>query len=312
MFKYATSELSQDAFLCWFMEWSRPDLFYINPELHQSAVELIKKMCAKQNVSIGNIKSITIERQVKGLDILVILNDCIALLIEDKTFTSEHSNQLNKYREQLRKRLEGKQQVCIYYKIGEQSNYSTIYASEFNLFSRKDMLMILRKGESNGVTHPLYIDYLNHLKELEQKYNSFEFLPVLEWSDYSWQGFYQAIQTDLGGKWGKVSNPRGGFWGFWWMNKAKNPYFLLLEQHILTVKLEITNGVDLKQERDRVMSNIFAYALTNGLELNRPSRLRSGRTITIAQRPNYIQTNEYGFLDLQATVKELKKYEYMY
>ncbi|MED1905618.1 PD-(D/E)XK nuclease family protein [Cytobacillus firmus] len=47
------------------------------------------------------IDSIEIKRQFKPLDILTIVNDTYAILIEDKTFSKNHSDQLNRYRKSV-------------------------------------------------------------------------------------------------------------------------------------------------------------------------------------------------------------------
>lgn len=106
VFKFATGELSQDAFICWFFNWFKEG---DNPKLKQ----LVCDFC-KEKLDIPNLSSVDIHRQFSRkvekdkqslsvkIDVLIILNKEIAVIIEDKTFTSEHSNQINRYEEGLR------------------------------------------------------------------------------------------------------------------------------------------------------------------------------------------------------------------
>ncbi len=106
IFEFATGELSQDAFICWFFNW-------FNEGDNTIFKELVCKFC-RDKIGISNLHSVDIHRQFSRkvkkdkstfsvkIDVLVILNGKIALIIEDKTFTSEHSNQILRYEEGLR------------------------------------------------------------------------------------------------------------------------------------------------------------------------------------------------------------------
>ncbi len=106
IFKFATGELSQDAFICWFFNWFNEG---DNPKLKQ----LVCDFC-KDKLDIPTLSSVDIHRQFSKkverekqsfsvkIDVLIILNNEIAVIIEDKTFTSEHSNQIMRYEDGLR------------------------------------------------------------------------------------------------------------------------------------------------------------------------------------------------------------------
>jgi hypothetical protein len=80
---------------------------------------LFDAIFAKHNQPSIKIESVEIKQQFHGLDILTILNNEVAILIEDKSYTSEHSNQLERYLNALKER-EHKAMLSlpIYYKIG--------------------------------------------------------------------------------------------------------------------------------------------------------------------------------------------------
>ena len=110
LFDFATSELSQDAFFCWSLNWlavkedtedpyykygkAMLDLFLGNNKKDEYTDVLIKKQFAVEQ-----------EEKRKGIiDILVLFkerNESHALIIEDKTHTSEHSDQIATYKKNL-------------------------------------------------------------------------------------------------------------------------------------------------------------------------------------------------------------------
>ena len=47
LFKFASSELSQDAFICWLLSWASPENKDKDPGLHNCGLELIKAFFEK-------------------------------------------------------------------------------------------------------------------------------------------------------------------------------------------------------------------------------------------------------------------------
>ena len=72
--------------------------------LHNIGIHFIEAIFEKHGRPMIEIGSVTVEKQVDGLDVLAVLNEKIAILIEDKTFTNDHSNQLKRYRKAMDKR----------------------------------------------------------------------------------------------------------------------------------------------------------------------------------------------------------------
>lgn len=100
LFKYATKELSQDAFLCWSINW-------LNESEEHPLYNYGKEML---DLFLGENKQeqyydVQIYRQYEKIDVLVMFKDCLekqyALIIEDKTNTSERKNQLSDYKQKL-------------------------------------------------------------------------------------------------------------------------------------------------------------------------------------------------------------------
>ncbi len=91
IFKYATKELSQDAVICWLLNWYN----YPSSDLHGLAIDMIKLLGV---TDIEKIQKIVIKQQVYKADIVVALHGKNQLLIiEDKVYSSEHDEQIKKY-----------------------------------------------------------------------------------------------------------------------------------------------------------------------------------------------------------------------
>ena len=91
IFDFATSELSQDAFICWCLNW----LNYEDSELRALAVDLLKEFGEED---VFDNQEIIIKRQFKKIDILVVLKGLNRVyIIEDKVHSSERKKQLEEY-----------------------------------------------------------------------------------------------------------------------------------------------------------------------------------------------------------------------
>lgn len=103
LFKFATSELSQDAFICWLLSWAKKE--YKKGDDKQRALNgianrVLALFFEKAGKEIPNtIETIVVQRQVSNIDILCIINDTYCVLIEDKVGSIQHSNQLVRYKQ---------------------------------------------------------------------------------------------------------------------------------------------------------------------------------------------------------------------
>ncbi|WP_251548873.1 PD-(D/E)XK nuclease family protein [Neobacillus muris] len=308
LFKFATSELSQDAFLCWLMSWSSQLYRSIDRPLHEAAVDFISRIFTVHQIPVPVIESINITRQFQSLDILAIVNQQYAILIEDKTYTKNHSNQLVRYSNAVKAEYPDYIQLPIYYKIADQSHYRSVEQAGYAPFTRRMMLSLLKKGKENGVQNPIFIDYYKHLQQLDDRMMAFRILPIEDWGSYAWQGFYQELKKRIQGDWGYVPKRSGGFWAFWWKSSFDDGYYLQLEEQRLCVKVETKDG-DIDKERIECIRNqIMLDSEARGLFLQKPARIRFGETMTIAFRSDYLQRNEDGTIDVNRTIEELRKY----
>lgn len=109
IFSFATGELSQDAFICWCLNWiNEPDTMATH-RYRQLGLELLAKLIDKPSncdklskVDIKSIDKVILVQQVLNIDVLAIIPQYkLAIIIEDKTSTSEHDNQISFYKESL-------------------------------------------------------------------------------------------------------------------------------------------------------------------------------------------------------------------
>lgn len=317
IFTFATSELSQDAFIGWLASWAQKSNHNHDEGLNETAVYFLNKMFDARNIQKPeSYKKVEVVKQNKNIDVLIIINDEYAIIVEDKVNTSNHSNQLKRYFDEVKnKNFKPQNIIPIYFKTGDQSDYSDIEKKGYSRFSRQDFLNVLEHGNQLGVRNAIFIDYHKYLESIEKEVNSYATLPINEWQprSRSWIGFFIELQKQLGeGIWKYVPNPGGGFMSFLWHWKEdKNcPKFLHLEEEKLCFKIEVTD-----KSKQAGLRNDWSYKLLNsekkfGLDIQKPERLGKGIYMTVAVLgSDYRQTNKEGRIDIAATIAIFKSAE---
>lgn len=312
LFKFATSELSQDAFICWLLSWASPENKDIDVKLHHCGLALVKALFAKhpQQQSPSIIETVQVKKQDSNIDVLCIVNDKFAIIIEDKTHTTNHGNQLADYLGKIEGRSYAKENIFpIYFKTYDQASYiDVVEKNRYQVFSRADFLTILNNGYDAGIDNAIFQDFRGHLQKIEDRVQSYLTLPVSKWHTQSWVGFYLNLQKQLGtGLWKKVNNESNGFMGFWWGGKSGKPY-LLLEEQKLCFKIKADDQSDKKKIRNDWYKLIKSKSSDANFTLEKPARFGSGKnmTVMIASR-DYRKTTEEGYIDMEATVDGLRK-----
>lgn len=106
IFDFATSELSQDAFICWCVNWFNDGS---RPELGRMAVDLLRRLSGAEEIERVEIfrqfsqKAVIVNEGAKEkvalkIDVLLIVNGNTAVIIEDKTYSGEHDDQIARYK----------------------------------------------------------------------------------------------------------------------------------------------------------------------------------------------------------------------
>ena len=306
LFTWATSELSQDAFIIWLLDWAN---YPEGGALHKIAIELINTLTDNK---IAEIKTVHFEPQRHKIDILCIINDKYALLIEDKTNTSNHSGQLERYLEKLSKEFSRDLIFPVYFKTGDQSDFDAIEQLGYKLFLRNDFLKVLSFGLEQGVSDSIFLDYYEVLNNKEESFQSYKTLPVAQWHWDSWKGFYSELQKQLGaGGWDYVPQNNGGFLGFWWNWKSKTyegkkfDYYLQLEHNKFCFKIKVEDKADSYQIRDYYRSLLYPKAKEHNVAIYQNGRVGKTMTVAVLEEP-YIAVDKNGFLDMDSTIKNIR------
>lgn len=326
LFTYATSELSQDAFICWLAEWADPKYKKVDEALHQAGQEFILSMIrkVKADYQSDEIRSVDVVPQFQKLDILIRINgdtsDKLAILVEDKTHTSNHSDQLDRYHKLVKEAgYQEDQMIPLYFKTGYQSRFDTI--GEFKTYLRHDFLAVLQKGKRQGVANAIYDDFLTHLQQIDALIKQFSTKPVDMWGYHDWVGFFTVLydqrsvlsssSTDDGANWGYVANPAGGFVGYWWYGKqiagrGFTPY-LQLEEDKLCFKIAVDDESERGSARDEASLHILESASYVGVAADRPKRMGNGKYMTVAcfSKDYRVFTDQQ--LDFDATLANLRE-----
>lgn len=117
IFHFATKELSQDAFLCWLLSWANKNYNQTETkDFYNFAQLFIQKTTGRNDLTLHKIS-----RQEKHIDILLELKDTkgnlYAIVIEDKVFTQEHDQQIERYVKEI-KNIASENIYIMYFKTG--------------------------------------------------------------------------------------------------------------------------------------------------------------------------------------------------
>ncbi|MBR5730077.1 MAG: PD-(D/E)XK nuclease family protein, partial [Prevotella sp.] len=280
LFDYATSELSQDAFILWLLNWANIEYKKYDEELNLTAQRFVKMLLGQEHdISVTSVKTY---KQQNNIDVFAIINEKFALIIEDKVNTGTHDDQLKRYKEWISNHNEYKNLAleCVYLKTGNESlSYlkKIEHEEKYNLVLRKDVLGIIKTCNSKN---SIIIDFYQHLTEIENDTNSFKQLSYDKWTWNAWQGFYMELEQKLNlnletDKWFYVSNKRGGFLGFSWHWKPLSncKVYLQFEQGPLCIKIEPYNDENRAAIRNHWSDVVISKFQKKGLLfVKRPDR----------------------------------------
>ena len=314
IFDYATSELSQDAVICYILEWAKIENKAENEKLYELAVGFLNSIFDKFKdiKKPNNYQKIDITKQYKNIDVLCVVNNKYAIIIEDKTNTKNHSDQLKRYFEIIEKDFSEAEIMPVYFKTGDQSNYDDVIKKNYKVYTRKDFLSVL---ENKSYTNEIIENYFDYLQNIENEVNSYATLPIYDWHWNSWKGFFIELNKELkDGYWDYVPNPNGGFLGFWWNwdKNAKDKYdiYLQIDHSLRKVTIKLWSNTDSKIEKSII--NKWKKHIEHNKDniiIKKPSRVRVGKnstTIGIVENEFRI-TNNNGIIDINKTINFIKE-----
>lgn len=309
IFSYATSELSQDAILSWLIKWASDAYIKEDKELCQIGKKLISLLTGLKE---EDIHYVDVGRQWCNIDIWVEINDDAFLIIEDKTGTSIHDDQLNKYRKIVEDEYKDKRQRLFYayVKTGNEplSIEKKIQSQGYKPINRQNLLAVLNLYKGGN---PLVIDYRLHLQEIEDATNNYKNISVDNWNWYEWQGFYKELEKHIKVEsWSYVANPAGGFLGLWWnfIENDEISMYLQFEETKLCFKIEYDGAGNRSDIRWKYYSRLMKVAELNGIKVEKPIRFGAGTYMTIGIVPaeDVFGTGKVNMTEL---IVKLKHYE---
>jgi hypothetical protein len=315
IFRLATKELSQDGFFTWLLQWADNDHNQHDQPLNETAKDFVRLLLGQS--SDYQITKVKAGRQWNNIDIWAEINDEYFIGIEDKTNTSEHSEQLERYKEIATNHYKDKirKLVFVYLKTGNESSSTLKKIKEkgYSLVNRKDVLSILNK---RPVTNAIFNDFIDYLTVIENATNSYIKFENVTSELNAGEGFFMVLQDKLqDGDWRYVANKTGGFLGFWYhwtkTDEIAEIYIQIENAFKYGIKLVIKIGSWKPNTKTllRLLEDIKPFAEKNGLSISKPYKYRAGATSTLAIIQNVFTVDSNGHLDLDQFVSTLKKLE---
>lgn len=322
LFNYATSELSQDAFLCWLLSYAQEKKYSGDDDkLQKCAQSLIKvfllgqKGIFEKDLIEKDLIVKKIEKQWKYIDVLVTLESDKKIIIEDKTYTTDHDNQLERYKGKFKN--EANNIFGVYYKTGFccETIINDMYKGYyfFNLERIKEFF-----EKYDDIDNAVFNNYRDFIMEYHKEKNKYKITAISKWTPTMIQGFYDNLVkkiklkgelTDGHCGYGYVPNKSGGFYGLWLIPKGESNFKTNKEQTMkyipyiqmqfeakkdlngkqqstmkICLKIEVKEGDDYINLRNEITKGerIFEVNLDNEtIKFEKPQRWGSVRTMTL-------------------------------
>ncbi len=297
LFNYATGELSQDAMLCWMFDWANTDHSVMRP----FAMSILKFIFMKHQYKfddVNDVIKIEIKKQHKNIDVLILVHfpgRILPIIIEDKTNSLNHSNQLQTYMDAIQEECETNKSMesplGVYYKTGY------LYSKERNE-ANENGYIVMGKPEIASLIEPysgrfqcdILEDYYQYIVELIEREKSL--LSILEENHMNRmndllktrEGQWMFLENIFGERGSKNqyngTNPNGSPWTqykimpggqfdelpdalFYRLDRRSNGYYLAMRQYLKfsTGTKDYSEKVQLKKVRLKILKECFSRAL---------------------------------------------------
>lgn len=304
IFRYATSELSQDALICYILEFAKSE--YRGHVLHKLGLAFVESFSGDQSI-VRNIR-----KQWHHIDILVELENGDYILIEDKTNSSNHSKQLQKYKEVAEGTFPDAKGHFIYFKPMNDGLFHLFGHKDYIHYSRDQLLQILEYGLEliDHQFHPILSSAYEVYYEIERRTHLWQSHGISHWTsapciNEAWQGLYTELlrinkHRTSNKKWSRARwtyqpQKNGGFYSFAWhfqsftFEGVEMQHYLQFEYGKLCIKLHCPN----KELRRRVREHYRSKVNENDAKsLGFQKNGRIGTWMTVAAIHSTIQVDE--------------------
>ena len=294
LFRFATKELTQDAFICWLLAWADQECAVEDRALNMLGLALVNQILEMHGVSrLTAPINVKVHRQLMRADVVAEVGDGLVILIEDKVHAGLHGDQLVRYRRQIEEKFSGKKIIPVFLKTGDQSSYREVEDAGYRLLLRDHILGLLRPWKGQTL-NSIFVDFLDNLEWREAQVGSYATRPVSAWGDESWIGFCKRLKRDLPGEveLEYVPNASGGFLGLWWNTKGwadpntgvEHSVYLQIEEGPLCFKIGV-NGKDVDRSvlRERWHAQLATTARNMGTDVPLPARMFRGSSMTVGK-----------------------------
>lgn len=305
IFEIATKELNQDAFITWLLQFADSKYKATDELLNECGKSFVYQLIKKQLSTFDEeIIKVNAGRQWENIDVWAEINDKYLIIIEDKTYTSHHSNQLTRYKNTAEEwciKNNYAKPICIYLKTGNESQNSLncIINEGFAIFNRVDFINLL--VQFKATQNNIFLDFFDRLTRIEKSNIEFENKNIGDWNGDDWQGFFQFLEKEINiVNWNYVNNPNGGFWNavLNWEYWNIYPAYIQIEQGKLCFKIstdpdelempeDVTRGEIRNKLHDLIISKSKELKFHN---IRRPDRFGNGKymTVAIVDRVNWL------------------------
>ncbi len=169
IFDYATSELSQDAFISLIIGWFDSE----DQKLHKLSESFIQELYKKYQIDMMEnydktsliIKSVKLRQQHHKIDVYFEVETdkkTIPFIIEDKTWTEPHSKQLIRYVEAISKKYPTDDIVKVFFKTGHitEKDKKETSKAKYIILDTRWIYDFLKTYKINNAIFNNYLDFL--------------------------------------------------------------------------------------------------------------------------------------------------------
>ncbi len=304
IFDYATGELSQDAFICYLLAFGADKYKSAYSREFDIAHSFLEKCGLPFDEEILEIR-----KQYLDIDVLVVTSSYL-LIIEDKTGTHEHDDQIVKYVKALKTdnlSLGRKIKVCYlktmdYVRAYKSSDVDVLPQCDCCSLRRKDLLELLKPNRDCNL---ILDSFYNRFNSVELRIKNCDEANIKTWIPEKWFDYLYNELKGFGDNFNIVwvSNPSGGFYAcyFDWADCGNGEKYKQIE---ISFENGATSQVKLcfkfaSESKERTLDSkslikdIQLAAVRHGYE----AANRMGRTTTYAYKLADNKNDIQGFIN---------------
>lgn len=313
IFNYATKELTQDAFITWLLHWANPTHKDKNELLHILGTSFLKSLVSCHGITFNEeISDLKIRQQYNKIDVFVsfrVKDASYGIIIEDKVHSSEHGNQLQRYKSKITALKTCDVLIPIYFKTGYHISFESIQKNGYYYYSIKDFLKHLTSEKVTEINHDVLTQYYRYLLKKESEYdnadiqaNNYITEPLKKWTWWTCARFFQEYKNHFKGGWGTVPNNREAMLAFWFGKKdfiSKNINNELVNLHLYmdivfkSNKVSVNYRIGLKGKeqinisiRDQIFNDLVPFLKENNIEYKKGKFTKAKETMLLTKVTN--------------------------